>query len=310
MKKIIIMTIAMFILSQNVWAVEFGDFAKNIKNKYGVPENYTIRVINKAVYIGDVIKKMDHAAEKLPWYKYKPIFLNKKKISKSKIFYKRNKKLLKRIEKKYKVPSKLIVAIIGIESDFGRYNHRYRVLDSLYTLGFYYPRRSVFFKKELAAFIAWTYRSNIDPYGVMGSYAGAVGMPQFMPTSILKYGVDFNKDGKIDLVNSYSDSMASIGNYIKKNGWKYGKPTAIKTKYIKSKVFKKVENKTYSVSQLRRRGVRLSKTTFRNYKTKIERFELSKGYETWALFHNFKVVMKYNPNKKYSLAVFLLSRNI
>lgn len=296
--------------SFNAYSSADQAFAERVLKEHRVPVPYTLLALQKAAKDSSVIQKMDYPREKLPWEKYRSFFVNDQKTKKAKAFQRKYRTLLRRVEKRYKVPAKLVVSIIGVESDFGRYKHRYFVLNSLYTLAFHYPRRAKFFKNELAAFLAWTYRSKIDPLVVKGSYAGAIGMPQFMPSNILKYGVDFDLNHTVDIEKSMPDALGSIAYYIKKHGWKYGKPTAVKTKPIKKRILKKVAKKTMTVRQLRRKGVRLSIPMSGSYKVKVAKFESTKKIETWALFDNFKSIMRYNPNKQYALAVFLLSRNI
>lgn len=145
-------------------------------------------------------------------------------------FWNTYEKYLDRAEKEYGVPAYIIVGILGIETIYGRDTGRFRTLDALTTLAFYYPEtpnkasRQEFFRKELEQFLLLSSQNQVDPLSIYGSYAGAIGWPQFMPGSIRAYAVDFDKDGKIDLENSAIDAIGSVANFLKQHGWKTGKP--------------------------------------------------------------------------------------
>jgi membrane-bound lytic murein transglycosylase B len=154
------------------------------------------------------------------WNRYKKLFLEEKRISNGKKFIKENSTLFKRVEDEFGVPKEIITSILGVETRYGKIKGGYRVLDSLATLGFDFPRRSKFFKSELIQFFILTRENNLDINTVQGSYAGAMGYGQFISSSYRAYAIDYDGDGYADLFNSVPDAVASIANYLQKHGWK------------------------------------------------------------------------------------------
>ena len=184
--------------------------------------------MKRAKKTDDVISLMDRQAERKPWKKYKPNFINKNKIKKGVAFAKRYPKTLAKAKRIYGVDPSVIVAILGVETDYGTYALSHRAMDALFTLAFYYPRRAAYFKNELAALMVYAYRNKLDPFNLKSSYAGAVGMPQFMPSNIMKFGREFSGDGRINIFKSGADSIGSIANYLNKHGWQKDEPLAVK----------------------------------------------------------------------------------
>ncbi|RBP50919.1 lytic murein transglycosylase B [Arenicella xantha] len=170
-----------------------------------------------------VLDAMTNPAEyKLTWGKYRKIFLGEERIQLGVEFWKEHEATLARAEREYGVPASVIVSIIGVETKFGRITGKHKVLDSLTTLAVGYPRRSAFFARELKEFLILTKENALDPHEILGSYAGAVGYPQFISSSYRNYAVDFSGDGKTDLLNQPVDAIGSVANYFKRNGWRSG----------------------------------------------------------------------------------------
>ncbi|UOD34832.1 lytic murein transglycosylase [Deferribacteraceae bacterium V6Fe1] len=298
MRFFVLLAAISFFIAQPIFA--YDNLTEYISKRFNLPIHYVQNALAKAKIDFAVLEKIKNPAEEKDWEDYKKIFLNPQKVKNGQHFYKKYKKLLLKAEKKYRVPSEIIAAIIGIESDFGKYKPKYNALDSLYTLAEKFDRRSEYFTNELGSLLDYTYKHKIKPSEVLSSYAGAVGIPQFMPSNIFKFAVDFNKDKKIDLVNSMSDAIGSVANFLSKNGWDYGKPTAVVVKNVNSSIT------TYTkVSFLRKRGV-IFPFNIKRGEAKINKI----GQDYWATFKNFDVLRKYNPSDNYALSVLLLSKMI
>jgi peptidoglycan lytic transglycosylase B len=228
-----------------------------------------------------VIKNIKQPYEKKPWAIYQHYFVTKSRIQHGLIFWKKHATLLKRTAQKYGVPARVIVAIIGVESWYGKHQGRYRVIDTLSTLAFKYPPRAKFFKNELHAFLLLSRHLNLDPLKVKGSYAGAIGYPQFMPSSYQHYAVNATGQAKVDLTRNVADAVASVANYFKHNGWRTGQPAALKL------------NASQAAHTPHDQLLRLTS---------------DKNKEYWKIEHNFNVIMRYNHSVNYAMAVFKLSQ--
>ena len=260
-----------------------------------------------------IIDAMMRPAEKVkPWKDYRSIFLTDKRITKGIAFWQRNKKLLEKAEAKFGVPAEIIVAIIGVETYYGRQSGRYPVIDALSTLGFDYPPRSAFFKKELEHYLLLVRDENLDTKKTLGSYAGAMGKGQFIPSSYRSYAVDFDNDGRRNLWET-TDAIGSVANYFKRHGWQ--KDEAV---IVRANANGKSHNKEgrmmkphRSIQSFRQQGLSFQK----NIKTKNDKGVLvklngKKGTEYWIGLHNFYVISRYNHSPLYSMAVFQLSEEI
>jgi len=256
--KILIIGVLLSIFINPVYAldkVSLKKYYQEIENiittlevKHKVPPNYSRKVINSIKFREKTLISMSNAAErKKTWEEYKSIFLTQGRIKSGREYYKENYKILKEVEDKYGVPSEIIVSFLGVETNYGKGTGKIKVLDSLGTLALQHPRRGRFFKAQLIYFIVLTYKNNLNYDDIYGSYAGAMGAPQFMPESYIKKAVDYNNDGKIDLWNNKYDIYASVANYLKKNGWQTGKSIysniIIKDKYLQD-IFKEGDRKT------------------------------------------------------------------
>jgi membrane-bound lytic murein transglycosylase B len=316
MKKIIIASIVLF-FSFKPFAMpiteEVRDFGVKVAERNRISRSAVLDWLSKADKKPDVIKYMDRQAESRPWNEYKPFFINEKKIKKGRKFKKRYPKSFRAVYRRYGLDPYIVLAILGVESDYGTYRLPYRAMDALATLAFHYPRRAEYFKRELEALMVYSYRSKINPYNLRSSYAGAVGMPQFMPSNITKYGADFSGDGRVNIVRSGADSIGSIAKYLNKHGWKKNKPIAVKVRVTGSSWKKYLDKKlseTHSVSFLKKQGVRPTLPVSSRLQASLVSLDGEDGTEYWLLFDNFKVIMRYNPSIKYAMAVTLLSKYI
>lgn len=206
-----------------------------------------------------VLDAMQNPAEyKFTWGKYRKLFLQQDRIEQAVNFWRDYEATLTRAEQQYGVPASIIVAIIGVESKFGKYKGKHKVLDSLVSLVVGYPRRSDFFADELKHFLILTKLNQMDTVNLLGSYAGAVGYPQFISSSYRNYAVDFSGDGKTDLIDQPVDAIGSVANYFVENGWLTGEPVTSKPhKTVPDAIIAKANTKRkvrYTATQLRNMG--------------------------------------------------------
>jgi membrane-bound lytic murein transglycosylase B len=190
-------------------------------NKYGFEEQFVAEVLSKAEKKQKIIDSISNPAEfTWTWDRYKKLFIEEKRIKNGKIFINENIKVLEKAEKDFGVPKEVVTAIIGVETRYGKIQGGYSVIDSLLTLGFDYPRRSEFFRKELINFFLLTRENELDILDIKGSYAGAMGYGQFISSSYRAYAIDYDGDGNVDLFNSVEDAIGSVANYLYIHGWK------------------------------------------------------------------------------------------
>ena len=190
-------------------------------NEHGFEENFVKEVLSIAKKKQKIIDSISKPAEfTWTWGRYKKLFIEEKRIKNGKIFISENIEVLEKAEKDFGVPKEVITAIIGVETRYGKIQGSYRVIDSLLTLGFDYPRRSKFFRKELVNFFLLTRENELDILDIKGSYAGAMGYGQFISSSYRAYAIDYDGDGNADLFNSAEDAIGSVANYLYIHGWK------------------------------------------------------------------------------------------
>lgn len=252
-----------------------------------------------------IITLMTAPHEALPWYRYRALFVTTDRAQQGARFWRQHAGSLAKAQQEYGVPAEIILAILGVETSYGKVLGSYRVLDSLSTLAFYYPPRAVFFKGELEQFLLLTREIPFDPLKVLGSYAGAIGQPQFMPSSYRRYAVDTDHKGYSNLINNTNDAIISVANYFKGYGWLSGQPVAVKAQVSgqKYQAFVNHPTKKLTVAEFGRYGVTPVHTIPANLDANLQMFEGEKGPEYWLLFHNFEVIMRYNNSPRYAMAV-------
>jgi peptidoglycan lytic transglycosylase B len=250
----------------------------------------------------------------VPWYEYRAIFVNEARIAAGTRFWTEHAGTIQSISERYGVAPEMLVAIIGVETYFGQRTGKYRVLDSLATLAFAYPPRAKFFSGELEQFLLLTREEGLDPKTPMGSYAGAMGAGQFIPSSFRTYAVDADGDGKRDIWNDWADVLGSIANYFKKSGWKTGEPVADPA--TRSAAWSGPEPSNAlelaeTVGSLEKQGYVFS--TSESTDAPAAAFALEAqggGSEFWIGYHNFRVITRYNRSPKYALAAHQLGQAI
>jgi len=207
---------------------EVKQFIAEMVKKHGFTRRELNRVFGKAQFQPAIIKAMEQPAETAlaSWQAYRALFLSPQRIEAGVQFWNRNAEPLARAAGEFGVPEEIIVGIIGVETTYGRNIGTYRVIDALSTLAFDYPKRASFFRDELENYLMFTRKAGIDPLRVKGSYAGAIGIPQFMPGSYRRFAVDYDGDGQANLATSPADAIGSIGNFLKAHGWTRGEAVA------------------------------------------------------------------------------------
>ena len=204
---------------------QLARFAAQVARRDGLKRRQVLKVLLHARAQPKIIDDMSRPAERvLQWWQYRQIFLTEKRIAAGVEFWQEHRDSLERVSAEQGVPAQYIVAILGAETYYGRITGSYRVLDALATLAFDYPPRARYFRSELEQFLVLTHRERIDPLSAKGSYAGAMGPLQFMPSAYLRYGVDGDDDGQRDLFDDWDDIFASVANYLHECGWQAGRP--------------------------------------------------------------------------------------
>lgn len=289
-------------------------FIEQMVTKHHFDRNELIKILKIASFQQKVIDLMEKPYERKPWDIYRTTFLNADRLNKGIEFWQKNQKTLEEAQEKFKVPAHIIVAILGVETLYGERQGDYRVLDALTTLAFYYPKRAEFFTKELKEFLLLSREQNLEVTEYKGSYAGAIGKPQFMPSSYRHYAVSLDGKGKIDLINKPEDAIVSVANYFKKHGWKLEEDVAFPVQ-IEGDRYKKINTKTrkatYDFSELAKAGIKPVQSISNN-NSKVGLIELATllNSEYWLTYPNFYVITRYNSNPQYALVVYLLSQEL
>ncbi len=243
------------------------------------------------------------------WTRYRNIFLTEDNIQRGVRFWRQNRIALQRAEQRFGVPQEYILGIIGVETRYGGNVGKNRAIDSLATMGFNNPRRGHYFQKELESYLLMTRRTGLNPLQPKSSYAGALGLCQFMPSNIKRYGVDHDGSGTCNLWTP-ADAIGSVANYFQKHGWRPGGAVAVlaTTKGTKYRNFKSSYKKTHSLSKMQRNGIYPLGAI--DQKVRLLKMSTYSGDEIWLAGHNFYVITRYNHSSKYAMAVHQLAQAI
>jgi membrane-bound lytic murein transglycosylase B len=285
------------------------EFIDEMVAKHQFKRDELVRIFNQAEHRQDVIDAMNTPSTLKPWLEYRASFVNPKRIDGGVTFWQKHAQALERAEKLYGVPQEIIVAIIGVETLYGKQAGNFRTLDALTTLTFDYPRRVEFFRNELEQYLLLAREQNFNLLNIKASYAGALGIPQFMPSSYRKNAVDFNGDGKVDLLNGADDAIGSVANYLRQYGWKPGEPVAVRAK---------VEDvaRPDDVGAARTLGAwgGLGVSPLGEFNPGVYAylldFTLPVEKEFWFGFNNFAVITTYNNSSYYAMTVYQLAVEI
>ncbi|MCK4742943.1 MAG: lytic murein transglycosylase B [Sulfuriflexus sp.] len=290
-------------------------FINKMQQDHGFDKASLEKLFSKTRIQPSIIKAMTRPAERKPWHTYRPIFITQSRIDLGVDFWDKHADLLKQAHEKYGVAPEIIVGIIGVETRYGRHTGNYRVIDSLSTLGFDYPPRSKFFLSELKHFLLMTREEKVDPLSLKGSYAGAMGQPQFISSSFRSYAIDFDGDGKRDIWHNPADAIGSVANYFVRHGWKRGEKitqqldlsVAVDKKLLKEKDLKP----SHTVASLRQKGfINIDKNLNGDALAAIINLEGKTASEHWLGLKNFYVITRYNHSALYAMAVYQLAEKI
>jgi membrane-bound lytic murein transglycosylase B len=266
----------------------------------------------EAAYKQSIIDAMNRPAEKVKeWKDYRQIFITQKRVSRGVKFWREHNATLERAQEEYGVPIEIIVAILGVETYYGRITGNYRVIDALSTLAFDYPRRSAFFMRELEHFLLLSREQGLNPLDLTGSYAGAMGYGQFMPSSYRSYAVDYSGDGIADIWNDPVDAIGSVANYFARHGWERDGVITVKAK-VSGKYNEDIINKRgkpkATLAELEENGfVAITGTQKSETRAIPLRLKGDRGVEFWLGMKNFYVITRYNTSFRYAMAVTQLS---
>ncbi|MDC9724359.1 MAG: lytic murein transglycosylase B [Gammaproteobacteria bacterium] len=317
------MIVTLFAILVNFWILPayanadlpgVDKFISEMSEKHNFNSQQLAELFAEVEVKDSILKAISRPAEKSkPWYDYRKIFITDKRIKGGVKFWRQHQQALTDAEAKYGVPAEVIVAILGVETRYGGNVGSYRVIDALSTLAFRYPPRSKFFRSELKHFLLLSREEDkylLDP---IGSYAGAMGLGQFMPSSYREYAVDFDGDGQRDIWENPVDAIGSIANYLKRHGWVAGESITHKTKFagsVATDLIEKGYKPSISREELSTAGVSLQSLPVGQDDIAIISLTQKKGEEYWLARQNFYAITRYNHSRMYAMAVTQLAEAI
>ena len=292
---------------------EYGPFIQSLADDLQMDAAKLRRIFEDVRLKPQIVRAISKPAEAKPWDQYRPLFLTEKRILGGVNFWDSHEAALLRAHTRFGVPESMIIAILGVETVYGRNTGNYRVMDALTTLAVDYPPRADYFRKELEQYLLLAQEQGIDPLSVKGSYAGAMGIGQFMPSSYRNYGLDFDGDGHSDLWRNADDAVGSVANYFKSFGWKSGEPVAVPVE-VQGEDTREFANTGWnarkSVGEWQKLGVKLKESVDPLQQAMLIRLETANGPEFWLGMQNYYVITRYNRSLQYALVVYQLSQEI
>ncbi|MDY7219971.1 lytic murein transglycosylase B [Denitrificimonas sp. JX-1] len=283
-------------------------FIEEMTSEHGFLQEPLEKLFANAQRKQAILNAISRPAERVKlWKEYRPIFITQSRVDRGVEFWANNVEALQRAEEEYGVPAEIIVAIIGVETMYGGNTGSYRVIDALSTLAFDYPPRAPFFRQQLKEFLLLTREEQVDPLSLTGSYAGAMGLPQFMPGSFRAYAVDFDNDGYIDIWQNPTDAIGSVANYFIKHGWKPGQNVVVRADVSKKRDAEKGLsanlNPEITIKELKTLGWKPRQKLNKNHKVTAFRLDAERGAEYWIGLENFHAITRYNRSVMYAMAV-------
>ncbi len=309
-----------FVLSGQVLAAEpvrplrpeVEAFVAEMAEKHGIGRAELRAIMQQARMQRDILKAMSAQSTARPWHRYRPLYVNADRIAGGVRFWDAHAALLERAEREYGVPAEIIVATIGVETIYGTYTGTHRVLDALSTLAFDFPRRAEFFRGELEQFLLLVRDRIVDPWTIKGSYAGAMGIPQFLPSSYQRYAIDFDGDGRKNLADSVADSIGSVANYYRTFGWLEGRPIVVAASVDgdgHGALAEQGIEPRIDAAALRQAGVTPLEDIGDDLVAMLV-LEGKSGTEYWLGLNNFYMITRYNRSVNYAMSVHQLAREI
>ncbi len=289
------------------------EFIQKMVEKHQFSQEELTVLMDNAKKKDGILNAFDKPATSKPWSFFKKQYVTEWREKEGVKFWEKHAQTLIRAEDQFGIPQEIITALIGIETNYGTYTGEFRIVDAFYTLGFYGKRRNKYFLKEFEEFLILARENNIAPNSIKGSFAGAIGIAQFMPSSYREYAIDFDGDGKADLENSVADAIGSASNYLKRHGWKRGEPivfpvSADNDQVLSEMAGKSKPNRTYG--ELKQAGVKQDLGLNDDLAVGLFKLEGDEGVELWMSLKNFYVITRYNPSNNYALAMVQLSEKI
>ena len=319
-KKFIIVVIFMLFAPTSVFAdnyiqrIDVQSYIKYLVAEHSFSNSNLEKIFTHAKQNETVLKLIKKPYEAKPWYLYRQLFLTDKHINNGLAMWRKNQVLLEKISQHYQVPVEIILAVIGVETFYGDITGDFPVLYTLITLGFDYPPRAKFFRDELTHLLLLAREEGVSLDSLFGSYAGAMGIGQFIPSSYRTYAVDFDKDGVRDLWGSLPDALASVANYFAEHGWEWNQATAHSIQ-LQGDLEQIQANQTFkpllTADSLSRKKIRNS-TPMQSSPFALFSYTMDKkgNLEYWAGYNNFYVITRYNRSHRYALAIYLLSKEL
>lgn len=291
-------------------------FTEEVSQRHGLDRAQVQALMDGAVFQQEIIDAITSPAEARPWRDYRPIFLTESRIEQGVEFWDRHAGLVEQAAEAFGVAPEMLVAILGVETRYGRHAGRHRVLDALTTLAFGYPPRADFFRRELEQFLLLVEEEGLDPTALKGSYAGAMGLPQFIASSYRHYAVDFDGSGQRDLFSNKADILGSVANYFDDHGWRTGEPVAVRAT-VTGEAWSELTSATrgptrtrHTMAELAAAGVTPEHEVADETRVALLALKGENGPEYWVTFHNFYVITRYNHSALYGLAVYQLAEAI
>ncbi|MBI6847860.1 lytic murein transglycosylase B [Pseudomonas syringae] len=293
---------------------QVAEFVGELTRDYGFAGEQLMGLFREVERKQAILDAISRPAERVKqWKEYRPMFITDTRIARGVDFWRQHEAALARAEQEYGVPAQIIVSIIGVETFFGRNTGNYRVIDALSTLGFDYPPRAPFFRKELREFLLLAREQQVDPLTLKGSYAGAMGLPQFMPSSFRAYAVDFDGDGHINIWTDPDDAIGSVASYFKRHGWVAGQQVVSRATARGDRVDEGLSpalDPVMSVGELRQLGWASHDALRDDMPVAAFRLEGDNGPEYWLGLNNFYAITRYNRSVMYAMAVYQLSESL
>ncbi|MBD1553469.1 lytic murein transglycosylase B [Pseudomonas typographi] len=290
---------------------QVAEFVGEMTRDYGFAGEQLMGVFREVKRKQGILDAISRPAERVkPWKDYRPMFITDARIARGVDFWRQHEAALARAEQAYGVPAAVIVSIIGVETFFGRNTGNYRVIDALSTLGFDYPPRADFFRKELREFLLLAREEQVDPLTLKGSYAGAMGLPQFMPSSFRAYAVDFDDDGHINIWTDPDDAIGSVASYFARHGWVPGEAVVSRAELHGDRASDGLSaglDPDRTVGELRALGWSSHDALRDDQAVTAFRLDGDAGPEYWLGLKNFYVITRYNRSAMYAMAVHQLA---
>lgn len=285
------------------------EFIDEMVDKHQFKREELVMAFKRAEYLPAVVETITRQTIPKPWSDYRGSFVNPERIRLGLKFWNRNRETLEKATQQYGVPEAIIVAVIGVETIYGQSAGNFRTLDTLTTLAFDYPRRGEFFRSELENYLLLARDQQFNLLDIRGSYAGAMGIPQFMPSSYRNYAVDYNGDGKVDLMREQVDAIGSVANYLQTFGWIRNDPVAVPATFTKKDWLGEI-TASRTLAQWATVGVEPVTISASGRHARLVDFTSTDSKEWWLVYDNFDVITRYNNSDYYAMAVFQLSEAI